>query len=200
MRKVAIFGADIFEDQRELTLFRTTDIEATYYSCKDPPELATELTDIDGLIVNLEKVTREFLSHLGQLKVIGRYGVGVDNIDLQAATEKKVAVINVPDYCIDEVAEHAVSFIFAVNRKIFTSSALARNGLWGKVKDLKPIYPIKDITLGVVGTGRRANPPFIACRHFWTNETEACHYQRIARRDYLRIGASITGSSTAPSF
>ncbi|QGQ94288.1 C-terminal binding protein [Paenibacillus psychroresistens] len=154
MRKVAILGADIFEDQRELTLFNTTDIEATYYSCKDPLDLVDKLADIDGLIVNLEKVTPELLSHFEKLKVVGRYGVGVDNIDLKAATEKKVAVINVPDYCVDEVAEHAVSFIFAVNRKLFTSASLTKQGVWGKVKDLKPIYPIKDITLGVVGTGR----------------------------------------------
>jgi D-3-phosphoglycerate dehydrogenase len=154
MRKVAILGADIFEDQRELTLFKATDIEASYYICKDPLDLVDKLKDVDGLIVNLEKVTPELISHLDNVKVIGRYGVGVDNIDLKAATEKKVAVINVPDYCVDEVAEHAVSFIFAVNRKLFTSADLTKQGVWGKVKDLKPIYPIKDITLGVVGTGR----------------------------------------------
>jgi D-3-phosphoglycerate dehydrogenase len=154
VRKVAILGADIFEDRREQAQFSTADIEATYYSCKDPLELTNELSDIDGLIVNLEKVSSELLARLDQLKVIGRYGVGVDNIDLQAATEHKIAVINVPDYCLDEVAEHAVSFIFAVNRKLFTSASLTRQGVWGKVKDLKPIYPIKDTTLGVVGTGR----------------------------------------------
>jgi D-3-phosphoglycerate dehydrogenase len=97
VRKVAILGADIFEDRRELALFSTTDIEAAYYSYKDPLELADQLSDIDGLIVNLEKVSSELLAGLSQLKVIGRYGVGVDNIDLKAATEKKVAVINVPD-------------------------------------------------------------------------------------------------------
>ncbi len=154
MKKVAILGADLFEDQRELTLFRSAAVEATYYTCKDPMELAEALVDIDGLLVNLERVTAEFLSRLDKLKVIGRYGVGFDNIDLQAATDRKVAVINIPDYCIEEVAEHAVSFIFSVNRKLFTSSSLTRQGIWANVKDLKPIYPIKDITLGVVGTGR----------------------------------------------
>ncbi|OCT15427.1 hypothetical protein A8709_15210 [Paenibacillus pectinilyticus] len=154
MRKVAILGAELFEDQRELALFGLTDIEATYYTCKDPLELVEQLSDVDGLIVNLEKVTSELIARLGNLKVIGRYGVGVDNVNLKAATERHIAVINVPDYCVDEVAEHAVSFILAANRKLFSSSALTKQGVWGKVKDLKPIQSIKDITLGIVGTGR----------------------------------------------
>ncbi|MCQ6559409.1 C-terminal binding protein [Paenibacillus mendelii] len=154
MRKIAILGAQLFEGQRELQLFQSMNMEAVYYTCRDPLEIVDKLADVDGLLVNLEPVTAQLIHHLGNLKVIGRYGVGVDNIDLEACSGRGVAVINVPDYCIEEVAEHAVSFIFSLNRKLFTSSNLTRKGIWGNVSVLKPIYPIKDITLGVVGTGR----------------------------------------------
>ncbi|MDI4645836.1 C-terminal binding protein [Cohnella hashimotonis] len=154
MRKLAILGAGIFGDRRELQLFEPAGYQAAYYECVDPMALAASLKDVDGLIVNLEQVTDSLLDRLPRLKVIGRYGVGVDNINLEAATRRRIPVINVPDYCIDEVAEHAVSFIFAVNRKLPIASSLPKQGDWGKVQALKPIRAIKEITLGVVGTGR----------------------------------------------
>ncbi|MFC5406228.1 C-terminal binding protein [Cohnella soli] len=154
MRKLAILGAGIFGDQRERELFEPAGYEAAYYECADPLDIAASLTDVEGLIVNLEQVSDELLNRLPGLKVIGRYGVGVDNIDLEAASRRRIPVINVPDYCIDEVAEHAVSFIFAANRKLPIASSLPRTGIWGKVQQLKPIRAIKEITLGVVGTGR----------------------------------------------
>ncbi|MFC3801126.1 C-terminal binding protein [Cohnella sp. GCM10012308] len=154
MRKLAILGAGIFGDRRERELFEPAGYQADYYECDDPMDLAASLTDIVGLIVNLEQVTDALLDRLPGLKAIGRYGVGVDNIDLEAASRRRIPVINVPDYCVDEVAEHAVSFIFAVNRKLPTATSLPRKGDWGKVQALKPIRAIKETTLGVVGTGR----------------------------------------------
>ncbi|RKP58297.1 C-terminal binding protein [Cohnella endophytica] len=154
MRKLAILGAGIFGDRREQELFEPAGYQAVYYECADPLDIAASLTDVEGLLVNLERVSDELLDRLPILKVIGRYGVGVDNIDLEAASRRRIPVINVPDYCIDEVAEHAVSFIFAANRKLPIASSLPRQGSWGKVQQLKPIRAIKEITLGVVGTGR----------------------------------------------
>ncbi|SFB45419.1 D-3-phosphoglycerate dehydrogenase [Cohnella sp. OV330] len=154
MRKLAIWGAGIFGDRRERELFEPAGYHADYYECDDPLELAASMTDAEGLIVNLEQVSDELLDLLPGLKVIGRYGVGVDNIDLEAASRRRIPVINVPDYCVDEVAEHAVSFIFAANRKLPIAASLPRQGDWGKVQALKPIRAIKEMTLGVVGTGR----------------------------------------------
>lgn len=153
-RKAAIIGADIFPDRREQELFRSASFETTYYPAQDPLQLLHELHDSEALIVNLERVTAPLLDALPNLKVIGRYGVGVDNIDLQSAADHRVAVIHVPDYCIDEVAEHAVSLILSANRKLFPSVRLTKKGIWGKVAGLKPIRPIREQTLGIVGTGR----------------------------------------------
>lgn len=154
MGKISIIGAEIFADRREEALIGASGRETVYYASRNPLELTAELADAEGLIVNLEPVGAELLDRLPNLKVIGRYGVGFDNIDIGAATARGVAVINVPDYCIDEVAEHAVSFIFAANRKHAQAAAQTRRGVWGKVGALKPIRPIGDITLGIVGTGR----------------------------------------------
>lgn len=154
MTRVAIFGAAIFEGRREADLFKKRDWEATYFEDADPLDRVGDLQDVEGIIVNLQPVSAALMDALPRIRVIGRYGVGVDNIDIAAATERGLAVINVPDYCIDEVAEHAVSFIFAANRKLMPAAQLTRRGEWGNVSALKPMKSIKDITLGVVGTGR----------------------------------------------
>lgn len=154
MRHIAILGADIFNERREEAIFRDAGFEVSYYSVADPLTIADSLVGVEGLLVNLEKVTDDLLAKLPNVKAIGRYGVGVDNIDLEAASRRGIPVINVPDYCMDEVAEHAVSFIFHANRKLSVAAESVRGGVWGKVGGLKPIHSMREITLGVVGTGR----------------------------------------------
>ena len=108
----------------------------------------------DGILVQYGQITREIIEQCPSWRVIGRYGVGVDNVDLDAATEHGIAVINVPDYCVEEVATHAAALLLAAWRKLAQSRELIDDGRWGDWKALQPIQPMSSSTLGLVGIGR----------------------------------------------
>ncbi|GAA2184724.1 C-terminal binding protein [Brooklawnia cerclae] len=107
----------------------------------------------DGLVVQYAKVDAAAMDYLlPELKVIGRYGVGVDTIDLDAARERGIAVVNVPDYGTQSVADHAITLALGVIRNIKELDTLARKS----TMDLAPAAPIHqfvDLTFGVVGFG-----------------------------------------------
>ena len=88
---------------------------------KDSQKLLPYVKDADALIVQFAKIDKELISRLDRCKVIARYAIGVDTIDIKAATEKKIYVANVPDYCIDEVADTAIAHILNAMRKISKS-------------------------------------------------------------------------------
>ncbi len=98
-------------------------------------------------------VDDELMDMYPDLRGIVRCGIGVDTIDLQAAAERGIAVANVPDYCIEEVAGHAISLFLALVRKLRLADELVRSGKWS-ILPLKPIKPISEYALGVVGFGR----------------------------------------------
>jgi D-3-phosphoglycerate dehydrogenase / 2-oxoglutarate reductase len=108
----------------------------------------------DGVLVQYGQITAEIIAQCPSWRVIGRYGVGVDNVDLAAATEHGIAVINVPDYCVEEVATHAAALLLAGWRKLALSRELIDNGRWGDWKALQPIQPMSESTLGLIGVGR----------------------------------------------
>lgn len=110
------------------------------------------------LIASTAAMGREFLQELPQLKGIVRSGIGVDSVDLEAATELGIAVANVPEFCQDEVAEHALGLLLAVTRKIVLADRLTRQGKWvvGIQERMLPIRRLKGQTLGLVGFGRIA--------------------------------------------
>ena len=87
-------------------------------------------------------------------KVIVRYGIGVDNVDLKAAAAKGIPVCNVPDYCIDEVADTALAMILDLTRKITANAAKVKAGGWGLAVPLQALHVLKSMTVGVVGFGR----------------------------------------------
>src|SRR5471030_2644360 len=86
--------------------------------------------DADAILVTYAKLTREILTQLTNCKAIGRFGLGVDNIDLPTAKEKGIAVNYVPDYCIREVSDHAMALLLALIRKIPLSNKLVQSGRW----------------------------------------------------------------------
>ncbi len=108
----------------------------------------------DGVLVQYGQITSEMIEQCPSWRVIGRYGVGVDNVDLDAATRQGIAVVNVPDYCVEEVATHAAALLLAAWRKLALSRELIDNGRWGDWKALQPIQPMSDSTLGLIGIGR----------------------------------------------
>ena len=108
--------------------------------------------DADAVLVTYAKLTREVLLQLTRCKAIGRFGLGVDNIDLVTAKEKGIAVNYVPDYCIREVSDHAMALLLALIRKIPLSNKLVQSGRW-EMPAVVPIRRIEGTVLGLIGFG-----------------------------------------------
>lgn len=121
---------------------------------KTPEALIPLVADADAVLVQFAPVTRSVVEAMNRAKVIVRYGIGVDNVDLQAAREKGIPVCNVPDYCIDEVADHTLAFMLGVTRQVVPNAQLIREGKWGLATDLQQMRVLRDCTVGLVGLGR----------------------------------------------
>src|SRR3954462_14966605 len=116
--------------------------------------------DADAILVTYAKLPGELLRQLTRCKAIGRFGLGVDNIDLPAAKELGIAVNYVPDYCLREVSDHAMALLLALARKVPLSNKLVQSGRW-EMPAVVPIRRIEGQTLGLVGFGnipRRVAP------------------------------------------
>jgi D-3-phosphoglycerate dehydrogenase / 2-oxoglutarate reductase len=108
--------------------------------------------DADAILVTYAKLSGELIRQLTRCKAIGRFGLGVDNIDLPAAKEKGIAVNYVPDYCIREVSDHAMALLLALIRKVPLSNKLVQSGRW-EMPAVVPIRRIEGTVLGLVGFG-----------------------------------------------
>jgi len=117
-----------------------------------PAELAAVVGEYHGLAIrSASKVTAQVLANPGKLKIIGRAGVGVDNIDIAAASEKGILVINTPAGNAAAAAELAIALIFSLARKVPQASQLMRQGVWEKKKFMG--VELTGKTLGVLGLG-----------------------------------------------
>ena len=108
--------------------------------------------DADAILVTYAKLPRELLLQLTNCKAIGRFGLGVDNIDLPTCKEKGIAVNYVPDYCIHEVSDHTVALLLSLIRKIPLANSLVQAGRW-EMPAVVPITRIKGTVLGLLGFG-----------------------------------------------
>lgn len=108
----------------------------------------------DAVMTQFASVNAEVIAAMDRAKVIVRYGIGVDNVDLNAARERGIPVCNVPDYCIDEVADHTVAFILAGTRQVVPNTLLLRGGRWGIATPLESMDALANRTIGVIGFGR----------------------------------------------
>jgi D-3-phosphoglycerate dehydrogenase len=120
-----------------------------------PTEVLSLAADADALLNTYMPVDAQFMSGLARCRIIARYGIGVDNVDLAAAKAAKITVTNVPDYSVEEVAAHAAAMILSLLRKLPQADARARAGAWG-IEGLRPIMRISNLTVGLVGYGRIA--------------------------------------------
>ena len=108
--------------------------------------------DADAILVTYAKLPGELLRQLKNCKAIGRFGLGVDNIDLPAAKELGIAVNYVPDYCLREVSDHAMALLLGLARKVPFSNKLVQSGRW-EVPPIVPLRRLEGQTLGLVGFG-----------------------------------------------
>jgi D-3-phosphoglycerate dehydrogenase len=119
-------------------------------SCASARDVIEAGRDADALLVNMAPLNAEAIAGLGRCRVISRYGVGLDNVDLAAAAAHGVAVRNVPGYCDREVAEHTLGLILALARRIPERDAAVRAGRWNAVA---PGKRVAGTVLGILGFG-----------------------------------------------
>src|ERR1700688_711221 len=108
--------------------------------------------DADAVFVTYAKLPGELLRQLKNCKAVGRFGLGVDNIDLPAAKELGIAVNYVPDYCLREVSDHAMALLLALARQVTLSNSLVQSGRW-EVPPIVPLRRLEGQVLGLVGFG-----------------------------------------------
>ena len=123
---------------------------------KKPDEFIEQAVDCDALLNTYAgPITAEVMARMPKCKIIARYGIGVDTIDLDAATAAGIIVTNNPTYCIEEVAEHTMALLLAAARKIVFYDRLVRSGRW-EVPPGKPMFRLAGATLGLIGYGNIA--------------------------------------------
>jgi len=120
-----------------------------------PEELIPHVADADALIVQWATINRKVIEAMTRCKVISRYGIGVDMVDLQAAAEHGIAVANVPDFCMEEVSDSTIGFVLDLNRRTFVLDRYVRTGGWGSSRPIPywPPFRLRGQTLGIVGLG-----------------------------------------------
>jgi len=128
------------------------DAELVVPPAQDVATLTTHAADVDAIMTNWAKVPAAVIGASPKCRIVARLGIGLDNIDVAAATERKIMVTNIPDYCLIEVAEHALALLLAMSRKVAFYHHETKSGRY----DLKagPILRrIEGQTLGIVGLG-----------------------------------------------
>lgn len=153
-RKVVAVTDSVFPDldpTREVLAKIGADLEIA----KDPrPEAILQVVrDADAVLTTYAKLTGDLITKMTRCRVISRFGIGVDNVDIVSATESGIVVTRVPDYCLDEVSDHAMALLLSLVRKVPFLNARTQSGAW-QMSAAIPIHRIRGATLGLVGFGR----------------------------------------------
>ena len=130
-------------------------VELRPQQCRSEQEIIEVTREADGVLNCYAKMTARVIENLQRCKIIARYGIGVDNVDLAAATQAQILVTNVPDYCIDEVSDHALALLLALARRIVEANGAVKAGAWDVVAHAG-IRRLRGQTLGLIGFGRIA--------------------------------------------
>ena len=124
--------------------------EVVEAQCRDEDQLIEACRQVDYVITTYAPLSARVISTLQRCRVISRYGIGVDNIDLKAAREAGIPVCNVPDYCIDEVADHALALLLALTRKVVSGNQVVRDGKWGHPGTKGDIKVLREHSVGLI--------------------------------------------------
>jgi len=119
----------------------------------DEPELIELVRDAEAILTCFAPVSARVIESAPRLRVVGRLGIGVDNIDVAAATRRGIPVTNVPVYCLDEVAEHVIALTLSLRRRTLAFDRAVREGNWSLQTGM-PMHRLSGQTLGILGYGR----------------------------------------------
>ncbi|MGH9213297.1 MAG: C-terminal binding protein [Acidimicrobiales bacterium] len=120
-----------------------------------PDDVAKTVDGADAVLNCYAPIPPEVTREMRACRIIARYGIGLDTIDIAVATEAGIIVTNVPDYCVDEVSDHALALILALGRGVVRLDRAVRDGGW-RPMDAAPVHRLRGRTLGLVGFGRIA--------------------------------------------
>lgn len=137
----------------EQEIFRLIDAELVVGQCRGEEETIALSRDADAILNTYAPITEKVIKNLERCRVIVRFGIGVDNVAVNAATERGIMVANTSDYCIDEVADQAMALLLACARGLFPSARVARDSDWD-FNRMPRLTRIRGQTLGLLGVGR----------------------------------------------
>ena len=128
--------------------------ELQIFHCRSEDELIQNCADMDALLVTYSPVTARVIEKLKKCRIISVYAIGLDMVDVKAATKAGIPVTNVPEYCIEEVCDHAMALLLAAARKVvYYHKTVIQDKKW--IHQLgKPIYRLRDKKLGLIGFGK----------------------------------------------
>jgi D-3-phosphoglycerate dehydrogenase len=152
-RKVLVTDYTWASTEPEAAVLAAADAELLVAETGVEEELLALVPDADAILTCFQKVTTDVVRAGTKLQVIGRYGIGVDNIAVAEATRRGIPVTNVPAYCLDEVAEHALAFILTFARSLHVYNPAVREGDWS-LRRGAPMYRVSGRTLGILGYGK----------------------------------------------
>lgn len=163
------------------------------HHCETEADLQAAVADADAVITQFARLNVPVITAMSRAKAIVRYGIGVDNVDLETARRHGIPVANIPDYCIDEVADQTLGFILAMTRQVVTHTEELRSGHWRLAVPVNGMKVLRDQTVGIVGFGRIGREVVARLSAFKCRVL--VHDPMVADTDIERAGAS--GASLA---
>lgn len=206
-QKVVIIDCDHGSIEEERAVLSQLEADVDFAQISGEEEILARCRDADGIILQYAPLPRKMLEALPRCKVLSRYGVGVDTIDVEAATELGIIVANVPDYCMEEVSDHTLALFLSLVRKVMSLERSIRLGTWD-FRIAVPIHRLKGRTYGIVGCGRIGREVAKRVRAFglrvigydpYINEVEGIELvsfeKLLAQSDFISIHCSLTEST-----
>lgn len=154
--KVYISDYDYPDNEIEKSVLEPIGAEVIGLQCKTGGGLVEQAADADAILQQYAKITRATIEKLHRCKAICRYGIGVDIVDVKAAYEHGMVVTNVPDYALDEVADHSIALALMLVRRIPWYDRATRAGRWHWSESHGEIRRLRNSTWGLIGFGRIA--------------------------------------------
>jgi len=191
-------------------IFGRNGIDLEIMQTKDTETIVARTKTADAMLVGMARIDKKVIDALERCKVIVRLGVGYDNVDVSAATSRGIMVVNIPDFCTDEVSDHAMALILMIARRLIHGQKAVWEGKWGPMAiDFTSFKRIKEQTLGLYGFGRIARgvgekargfkmtciafDPFITKEAMAASGVEKVEMKELlARSDYISLHSPLT--------
>ena len=155
--RIVVSDTKVMDGETRAAVLDAVDASVEITAAKEPSAVARTVEGADALVVDAgTQVTAEVVDAADSLQVVGRAGIGLDNIDVRAAVEAGVTVVNVPDYAVEEVSTHAFALLLACLRKIPTFDRSVKNGQWEWAAG-QPMHRLAGSTVGLVAFGKLAS-------------------------------------------